>query len=151
METKGFSMQQFNGKEETKFILSKSTIRSAVAAALYSLNSFVPNPRNICIIMDKVYKYLNCAYEKEFIELDVNQIRRLGDDLCDNIKELRNLNLSQTEIDSGITDVDDPERKCTVFVTSRYTPNVPAEEEFMDLDAFAQHLAYLICMYSSNC
>lgn len=151
MENIRFSMQQFNGKEETKFILSKSTIRSAVAAVLYSLNSFVPNPRNICIIMDKVYDYLNNLYEKEFVELDVNQIRRLGSDLCDNIKELRDLNLSQAEIDSGITDADDPERKYTVCLVSRYGPDIPAEEEFMDLDAFTQNLAYLICMYSSNC
>ena len=151
MEIKGFSMQQFNEQEETTFILSKSTIRSAVAAVLYSLNSFVPNPRNICIIMDKVYDYLNNLYEKEFVELDVNQIRRLGDDLCDNIKELRDLNLSQTEIDSGITDAEDPERKYTVFLTSRYGPNIPSDREFMDLDAFAQNLAYLLCMYCSNC
>jgi len=56
------------------------------------------------------------------------------------IPEIQELNLSKNEFDAGIT-VDNPDRPAFAF-TSRYSPAIPEDDDFMDLDAFIRNLAH---------
>lgn len=140
-----FSMQWLS--PDKVYLFSKNELKASVAYTLCLLYDSGKCPRNLEIIIDKVDDFISNNYQIHnecFIELSVNQIKSLGNKLASSIKEIENLNLSNNEIRSGITDASDPNRYPSITITSRYS-TIPKDDSFIDLGAFGQMLAYTLC------
>lgn len=140
-----FSMQWLSS--DKVYVFDKNELKASVAYALCLLYNAGKCPRNLETIIDKVDDFISNNYEIRsgyLVELSVTQIRALGKKLASSIKEIENLNLSNNEIKSGITDASDPNRYSSIVLTSRYS-NIPKDDDFIDLDAFGQILAYTLC------
>jgi hypothetical protein len=104
-------------------------------------------PRNAEIIVEKVRE----VYRKEFKQSPGSEfhIRTFGnyDELVNWIKEhimtipeIRNLNLSDSEVERGVT-VNDVNRG-KFYLTSRFDGDPDPKDDFIDLGAYARNLAH---------
>lgn len=110
-----------------------------------SLYYMAPNfiVRNIDVIMNKFVCLFRDSGEKIIDHYlrnfdDESDFEKWIDSTMRSIKEFRMLNLSQNEINNGITDPDDPKREEYFFVTG--LSSIPWMDDFVDLDAAIQFI-----------
>jgi hypothetical protein len=104
-------------------------------------------PRDAETIIQKVIEVyrreFSCPCGNEFHIRSFATYKELQDWIASyimTIPEVQNMNLSQNEVDNGIT-VDDPNRGGYV-ITSRYSKDPDPKDDFIDLGAYANNLAH---------
>ena len=132
-----------------KVKITKGDVIHTVSGVLYDL---APShkPRRIDEIIEQCCKFCDERIGDEFvIYLDEKEVWDFVKDMIYDFEAFRQLNLSQAELDSGITDCDDPNRKggfAACFVGHDDNGDVVSIEttknynDFIDLDAAVQNI-----------
>lgn len=142
-----------------KVQISKRDVIQTVIGVLYDLAPSY-KPRRIDEIIEQCCKFCDERIGNEFvIHLDEKEVWDFVKDMIYDFEAFRQLNLSQAEIDSGITDCDDPNRKggfAVCFVGHDDNGDVVSIEttkdynDFIDLDAAVQNIVYELKQRSVN-
>ena len=142
-----------------KVKITKRDVIHTVSGVLYDL---APShkPRRIDEIIERCCKFCDERIGDEFvIYLDEKEVWDFVKDMIYDFDAFRQLNLSQAELDNGITDCDDPNRKggfAACFVGHDDNGNVVSIEttkdynDFIDLDAAVQNIEYELIHRSIN-
>ena len=142
-----------------KVKITKRDVIHTVSGVLYDL---APShmPRRIDEIIEQCCKFCDERIGDEFvIRLDEKEVWDFVKDMIYDFKPFRQLNLSQAELDNGITDCDDPNRKggfAACFVAHDDDGNVVGIKttndynDFIDLDAAVQNIEYELIHRSIN-
>ena len=138
------------GLEEGNFIINGKELVANVIYEAITCKSYPTLPRNIETITNKVTE----LYKKEFKKFtlysedyytktfkDYTELLDWLKDYILPIKEIQDLNLTENEIENGITDIEDRTRDKFVF-SSRYSKAIPIKEDFVDLDAYIRNLCH---------
>lgn len=132
-----------------KVKITKNDVIHTVSGVLFEM---APShkPHRIDEIIERCCKFCDERIGDEFlIHLDEKEVWDFVKDMIYDFKPFRQLNLSQAEIDNGITDCDDPNRKggfVACFVGHDDDGNVVSIEttndynDFIDLDAAVQNI-----------
>ena len=132
-----------------KVKITKRDVIHTVSGVLYDL---APShkPRRIDEIIEQCCKFCDERIGDEFvIHLDEKEVWDFVKDMIYGFEAFRQLNLSQEELDNGITDCDDPNRKggfAACFVGHDDNGDVVSIEttndynDFIDLDAAVQNI-----------
>ena len=142
-----------------KVKITKRDVIHTVSGVLYDL---APShkPRRIDEIIEQCCKFCDERIGDEFvIHLDEKEVWDFVKDMIYDFKPFRQLNLSQAELDNGITDCDDPNRKggfAACFVGHDDNGDVVSIEttknynDFIDLDAAVQNIVYELIQRNVN-
>ena len=132
-----------------KVQITKRDVIHTVSGVLYEMSPS-HKPRRIDEIIERCCKFCDERIGDEFvIRLDEKEVWDFVKDMIYYFKPFRQLNLSQAELDNGITDCDDPNRKggfAACFVGHDDNGNVVSIEttndysDFIDLDAAVQNI-----------
>lgn len=132
-----------------KVQITKRDVIHTVSGVLYEM---APShkPRRIDEIIEQCCKFCDDRIGNEYlIRLDEKEVWDFVKDMIYDFEAFRQLNLSQAEIDNGITDCDDPNRKggfAACFVGHDDNGDVVSIEttknynDFIDLDAAVQNI-----------
>lgn len=133
---------------ETQRVISVPDIMASVSANLYYMAP-KNSPRNIETIMNKFYnelmsdsdiRYLNFSKDFLYFDLSIDEMGVKIENKLNNIQEFRDLNLSQNEIDAGIT-VDDPNRpKYNIISAYDSRDENYWKDDFIDLNAAIRNI-----------
>jgi len=127
-------------------IVNDSNLVANVIYEAIKCKSYPTLPRKIGIIVEKVTEIYKREFEKisdDFYCKEFQSVNELVNWLYETIfviPEIQELNLSQSEFESGIA-VDDTERDPFVF-TYRYSKPCAEDDDFVGLDAFTRNLAH---------
>ena len=142
-----------------KVKITKRDVIHTVSGVLYDL---APShkPRRIDEIIEQCCKFCDERIGDEFvIYLDEKEVWDFVKDMIYDFDAFRQLNLSQAELDNGITDCDDPNRKggfAACFVGHDDNGDVVSIEttndynDFIDLDAAVQNIVTELIQRSVN-
>lgn len=143
---------------ETQRIISVPDIMASVSANLYYMAP-KNSPRNIETIMNKFYnelmndsdiRYLNSSKDFLYFDLSIDEMADKIENTLYNIQEFRDLNLSQNEIDAGIT-VDDPNRPKYNFISAYDSRDENYwKDDFIDLNAASNNIKRDLLIRTSN-
>ena len=132
-----------------KVQITKRDVIHTVSGVLYEMSPS-HKPRRIDEIIERCCKFCDDRIGNEYlIRLDDKEVLDFVKDMIYDYEAFRQLNLSQAEIDNGITDCDDPNREggfAACFVGHDDNGDVVSIEttknynDFIDLDAAVQNI-----------
>ena len=132
-----------------KVQITKRDVIHTVSGVLYEMSPS-HKPRRIDEIIERCCKFCDDRIGNEYlIRLDDKEVLDFVKDMIYDFEAFRQLNLSQAEIDNGITDCDDPNREggfAACFVGHDDNGDVVSIEttknynDFIDLDAAVQNI-----------
>lgn len=107
-------------------------------------------PKNLQLALDAALRFIEfnglwSTVKKKaadtYIHVDREELRTLIDRMCKHVHDIQIWNVTQWEIDQGITDANSPRRKVKFGVSNATTPE---DKDFIDLDALSRNIFNMV-------